>query len=181
MFKHCFILIYMYICLPINAQDTFISLSYHDCKELDSQSFIDTITRDEIAMQFQWLKENNYHSVSLDDILAAQKGKKALPENAILLTFDDGYESFYRVIYPLLKAYNFPAILAIVGKWIETKAPNKVSYGDSLINRDNFLTWEEIREMNASGLVEIASHSYDHHHSVIGNPQGSQQAAYTTR
>jgi biofilm PGA synthesis lipoprotein PgaB len=181
MFRLCLAIIYIYFCPPITAQDTFISLSYHDCKELNSQSFVDTITSDEIAKQLQWLKENNYHPVSLDDILAAQKGKKALPENAILLTFDDGYESFYRVIYPLLKAYNFPAILAIVGKWIDTKAPNKVSYGDKLINRENFLTWEEIREINASGLVEIASHSYDHHHSVIANPQGSQQAAYTTR
>lgn len=171
----------MCICLPVNAQDTFIGLSYHDCKESDSQSFIDTITRDEFASQLQWLKENNYHPVSLNDILAAQKGQKSLPENAILLTFDDGYESFYQVIYPLLKAYNFPAILAIVGKWIDTNAPNKVSYGDKLVNRENFLTWEEIREMNASGLVEIASHSYDHHHSVTSNPQGSQQAAYTTR
>lgn len=180
MFRLCFIVIYMCICSLTRAQDTFISISYHDCKELDSQSFIDTITSDEIAKQLQWLKENNYHPVSLDDILAAQKGQKPLPENAILLTFDDGYESFYRLIYPLLKAYKFPAILAIVGKWIDTKASQKVLYGDKPVNRENFLTWEQIREMNASGLVEIASHSYDQHHLVMANPQGSKQAAYTT-
>ena len=181
MFRLCFILIYMSVCLPLKAQDTFISLSYHDCKELDSQAYIDTITRDVFASQLQWLKENNYHPVSLNDILAAQKGQKSLPENAILLTFDDGYESFYRVVYPLLKAYKFPAILAVVGKWIDTKAPDKVLYGDKLVNRENFLTWEEIREMNDSGLIEIASHSYDHHHLVVANPQKSLQAAYTTR
>lgn len=164
-----------------NAQDTFIAISYHDCQEADSQSFVDTITTDEISRQFQWLKENGYHPVSIDDILAAKKGEKPLPNQAILLTFDDGYESFYRVIYPLLKAYRYPAVLAIVGKWIDTAHPEKVSYGDRKVERERFLTWMEIKEMSASGLVEVASHSYDHHHGILANPQGNQEPAYTTR
>lgn len=43
------------------------------------------------------------------------------------------------------------------------------------------LTWEQVRELVQSGLVEIASHSYDLHKGVLGNPQGNNQAAAVTR
>ena len=52
---------------------------------------------------------------SVDDLLAARDGRKALPEKAVLLTFDDGYESFYTRVFPILKAFRFPAVLALVG------------------------------------------------------------------
>lgn len=180
---HKYFLGILLLCLTsiVQANNTFIALSYHDCQDLDSQSFIDTISSDQIEKQFQWLRENGYHPVSIEDLLAAQKGVKPLPEKAILLTFDDGYESFYRVVYPLLKTYQFPAVLAIVGSWIETKSDQKVLYGNKKVSREKFLTWKEIKEISDSGLVEIASHSYDQHHGILANPQNNEQPAFTTR
>jgi biofilm PGA synthesis lipoprotein PgaB len=43
------------------------------------------------------------------------------------------------------------------------------------------LNWEQVRELVQSGLVEIASHSYDLHKGVIANPQANTQAAVVTR
>ena len=43
------------------------------------------------------------------------------------------------------------------------------------------LGWDEIRALSKSGLVEIASHSYDLHHGIHGNPQGNAFAAATAR
>jgi biofilm PGA synthesis lipoprotein PgaB len=41
----------------------------------------------------------------VQDVLDAAKGLKALPKNAMMLTFDDGYLSFYTRALPLLKKY----------------------------------------------------------------------------
>ena len=66
------------------------------------------------------------------------------------------------------------AVVALVGSWLEVPAGSKVSYGKVQVPRKRFLSWEEAREMVRSGLVEFASHSYDLHHGVLGNPQGNE-------
>lgn len=165
----------------------FIAISYHDIStNITPQDLIVggdryTITAQELAGQFQWLEENGFHPVSIDDLIRAQKGEKQLPSKAVLLTFDDGYKSFYEKVYPLLKAFNYPAVLAIVGSWIEVPATQPVEYeAGKKINREKLMTWEEIKEVQASGLVEIANHSYALHKAVIANPQGNMEPAVTT-
>ena len=55
-----------------------------------------------------------------------------------------------------------------------------VLYGDRKVPRTNFISWDEAREMQASGLVEFASHSYDLHRGVRANPQGNVTSAAKT-
>ena len=51
-----------------------------------------------------------------------------------------------------------------------------------VVPRSNFISWAEAREMQASGLVEFASHSYDLHRGVQANPQGNMTpSAFTWR
>ena len=57
-----------------------------------------TISKKTLISHFNWLKSNGYNVVSWQDILDSQTGKKTLPDKAVLLTFDDGYESFYRIV-----------------------------------------------------------------------------------
>jgi biofilm PGA synthesis lipoprotein PgaB len=65
---------------------------------------------------------------------------------------------------------------------LEVDEDGLVQYGEiGKIPRQHFVSWAEIREMQASGLVEIASHTYDSHHGVIGNPQGNIQPALVSR
>ncbi len=56
-------------------------------------------------------------------------GKKTLPPKAVLLSFDDGYSSFYTRVWPLLQAWNVPALWAPVGSWVDTPANQKVNFG----------------------------------------------------
>lgn len=49
------------------------------------------------------------------------------------------------------------------------------------IPRDKILSWGELKEMQDSGFVEIASHSYHLHRGITGNPQGNSEPAATTR
>lgn len=158
-------------------------LSYHDVQDsVDGNLEIETtrISTQHLARHFTWLQEHGYHPITIDDILAAQTGKKALPSKAILLTFDDGYSSFYTHVYPLLKLYNYPAVAALVGSWLDARLEQNVKYGDENISRKQFLTHAQIKEMAQSGLVEFSSHSYDLHKAVLQNPyNGTAPAAIT--
>lgn len=157
------------------AGDTFIALSYHDVRDNPAGMDSTGVTTIALIEQFSWLREHGYHPVSIDDILDARAGKGTLPMNAVLLTFDDGFESVYTKVFPLLKMFQYPAVVAVTGKWLETQKNEQVVYADERLSRDLFLTWEQLREMAGSGLVEVASHSYDLHRTVVSNPQGSIQ------
>jgi biofilm PGA synthesis lipoprotein PgaB len=166
------------------AANEFIALCYHDIRD-DVDGVVDddqmAVSTDNLIAQFSWLREHDYNVISLDDIVAARHGKKPLPENAVLLTFDDGYKSIYTHVFPLLKQFNYPAVVALVGKWLETPSGQPVVYGGKETKpRNFFMNKEEIREIQKSGLIEYASHSYDLHQGILGNPQGNKLPSATT-
>lgn len=177
--------LFVFLITPVQAtENQFISLCYHDIIEglsdkLDADQM--AVGTDNLIAHFSWLKTHGYNVVSLQDIVDAKDGGKPLPEKAVLITFDDGYVSVYKHLYPLLKMYNYSAVVALVGKWLEPKQGMSIKYGDNHVkDRSFFLTWEQIREMQASGHIEIASHSFDSHQGILSNPQGNVQAAMTT-
>lgn len=160
-------------------------LSYHDVQDKlrevgTPRGEPTTLDTDELIAQLSWLRESGYQPIRLDDLLAARRGGPPLPDRAVLLTFDDGYRSFYTRVFPLLKLFNFPAVLAVVGSWIDVEPGGQVEYGTVTIQRDNLVTWAQAKEMVDSGLVEIASHSYNLHRGIPGNPQGNLMPAATT-
>jgi hypothetical protein len=88
-------------------------LCYHDVQE-DVRVNPDryAVGSARLVTQFAWMKHNGYRVVSLDDVIAAREGRRALPAKAVVLTFDDGYRSVYTRVFPLLKLFNYPAIVA---------------------------------------------------------------------
>ncbi len=164
---------------------SFRAFCYHDVRDnlrdtLESwpeRSALDTY---DLIQQFEWLRVSGYHVVGLDAVLAARNGGPRLPDKALLLSFDDGYRSMYTRVFPLLKLYNYPAILSLVGEFMEEVKDVQVFCGDRGVPREQFVTWPQVREMMASGLVEVASHSYSLHKGVTSNPQGSMPPAATT-
>jgi len=62
----------------------------------------------------------------------------------------------------------------VVGAWVDLAADGKVDFGLRLFTRDDFVTWAQLKEMQESGLVEIASHTYNLHRGISANPQGNQ-------
>ena len=164
--------------------DDYVVLCYHDIVDLkltpNLKLYPQTIRRDTLIRHFNWIKQQGYHPVSFQQILDAKAGKAPLPEKAILLSFDDGYESFYRLVYPLLKLYNYPAVFALVGSWLDVADDQMVPYGNDKLPRSYFVSWPQIREMQDSGLVELASHTFTSHYGLLANPQGNVQPAVTT-
>lgn len=153
---------------PVNS---FVALCYHDV----SNGFVGnefSIRRKDLVDQFDYLKAH-YNVVSLQDIIAANQGKKNLPPKAVLITVDDGLGSFYEIVYPLLKEYKFPAVFAVVTKWTEDGAAPDYGFKDS---NPRMASWKHLKEMMKSGLVEVVSHTHDLHQGHIFNPQGNQAA-----
>ncbi|MCA9400037.1 MAG: poly-beta-1,6-N-acetyl-D-glucosamine N-deacetylase PgaB [Candidatus Omnitrophica bacterium] len=159
---------------PSSADEgqNFYVLCYHDVPEyvdddkygVDQRSFINTI---------EYFRTHGYTFISLDDVIQARAGNALLPPQSILLTFDDGYKSFYTFVYPILKEYGIPSVLAIVSDWIES--------GFSPYVKQDLMTWSQIKEVANDPLVDVISHSHNLHRGVIYNPQGNEAAAAANR
>jgi poly-beta-1,6-N-acetyl-D-glucosamine N-deacetylase len=173
------LLILFVSCAPAWA-DSYAVISFHDVRDDARDLGPDDITTARLTDFFDWLAGNGWSVVSIDDLEAARMGKKPLPPKAILLTFDDGYSSIYTRVYPLLRAYGFHAVFFLVGSWMDVAPGGMVQYGDEVVPRDRFLSWDQAREMTASGLAEFGSHTYRLHLGVRGNPQGSSMPAAAT-
>ena len=153
--------------------DRFIAVTYHDIT--DKPVAPDDFTPEKFIEQLGFFRAAGFHPVSMNDILEAAAGKKALPERALLLTFDDGYESFYKIVYPALKLYSYPAVLSIVTSWTDRRDAPGAFYKEK-----QFMSWDQVREVAASGLVTMATHSDGLHKLVASNPQGNIEPAGVT-
>lgn len=170
-----------------NAQgerrEPLLVLSYHDIRdevaEGDGDAFA-TSTHN-FAAHLDWLAGQGYQAVAVADVVAHIERGTPLPPKAVLLTFDDGLKSVYTKAFPLLRAYNYPALVAVVTGWLDMPQGQTVDYGPRPFHRQDFLTWAELREMQASGLIEVASHSNNMHHGVLANAFGTQTPAAITR
>lgn len=149
-----------------------IVLCYHDVGDYASASTTPyTIDRSKMEQHLQYFQNNGFTLLSYDDYIAINRGEKPMPAKAVMLTFDDGYESFYTEVYPLLKKYNAPAMMAIIGSWMEDQAGSNIK----------MTTWAQFREMEESGLVTIASHTYDLHKQILINEYGENGPAVGSR
>ncbi len=178
------LLIIFFTASPLGAASNqeFLALCYHDIvakEEPLARGDKMPILFSTLSSHFEWLQQNGYQAIGQTELLAFNNNKEKLAEKAVLISFDDAYESFYTLVYPLLKAYKFKAVLAVCTNWLEYPQNAEVPYGDHDVRlpRTDFLTWEQIKEMSDSGLVEVVSHSHDLHRGHNSSPQHSQQPA----
>lgn len=136
------------ICVPI--------IMYHQVKNYGYSK--DVISPYEFESDLVFLKENDYTTITMNDLIDYVYSDKELPKNPIILSFDDGHLSMYKYVYPLLKEYDMKVVLSVIGKGIDDF---------SKVHDENMayshVTWEQINEMKESGHIEIQNHSYDLH------------------
>ncbi|MBV8046822.1 MAG: poly-beta-1,6-N-acetyl-D-glucosamine N-deacetylase PgaB [Paludibacterium sp.] len=181
------LLCWLLLCGPLasaagNPNARLIILCYHEVSESDvglSDPYAVNVKL--LAQQLSWMRGQGYHFVSIDQILADRNGGAPLPDKSVLLTFDDGYRSVYTKVFPVLRQFNAPAVIALVGSWLAPRPDQEVKYGDLWVPRNRFVTWAQVREMQASGLVEVANHSYALHTGMTANPQGNAEPALSSR
>lgn len=98
--------------------------------------------------QMAYLKEHEYHVISLSSLIDALEKHEAVPEHSVVLTFDDGQSSHYQHAFPVLKKYGFTATFFVY--------PNPIEDSHS-----GFATWDQLREMQRAGM-SMQSHTYTH-------------------
>jgi len=170
---------------PVSQQpwptNSFLTIAYHDVEDGGADQRYLAVRTSALIEQMNWLRDNGYQPVSIQQILEAHQHKRTLPPKAVLLSFDDGYSSFYTRVWPLLKAWNWPALWAPVGSWVDSAAHQPIDFGGLTTAREKFATWQMVKEVSDSGLVEIGSHTWNAHFGIRANPQGSFEPAMTSR
>jgi len=108
-----------------------------------------TVTVAAFEAQLTWLAEHDYQVVPLHSAVAELNGAEPRSKAPVaVITADDGHKSVYTVLFPIIRRAHIPVTLFI--------------YPSAISNAPYALTWAELQEMQASGLVDVESHTYWH-------------------
>lgn len=130
-------------------------LMYHEIADASQTSSRLAVSPAVFAAQLAYLRDADYTALTagaLSAILAGGRGK--LPERPVVLTFDDGYEDFYRQAMPLLDRYGFTGTLFMTSGWLAEAGGRR----DGL---RPMLSWRQLAEA-AHGGIEVGAHSSQH-------------------
>lgn len=144
-------------------------IMYHEIKTFKTGK--DVITPYEFESDLKYLTENNYTTITMTQLIDYVYNDESLPSNPIILSFDDGYLNTYKNALPLLKKYNMKIVLSLIGKDTDdfTRVPNdNIDY--------SHVTWDQLKEMIDTGLVEVQNHSYNLHKLGTGCTQASGES-----
>ena len=99
------------------------------------------------------IKKEQFKFVNPDDFENSLLGKK---DKKILLTIDDGFQSFYDQAWPILKKEKIPFILFVNTREVGTRG---------------YMGWDQINEISKEKFTHIGNHSYSHEYLVDMNDQ----------
>jgi peptidoglycan/xylan/chitin deacetylase (PgdA/CDA1 family) len=133
---------------PARSADSAVILMYHRFGE---DAYPSTNVR---IVQFEdhvrTLTSGPYTVLPVDEIVAALRAGRELPDRTVGITIDDAYRSVYTEAFPRLKAAGLPFTLFVATDSVDRGLPG-------------FLTWDQIREMRDAGN-DIGAHSASHLH-----------------
>jgi len=131
--------------VPTWAVQSIPVLCYHRCGAKVEDSM--TIKTQAFASQLEWLIKNGYTVIPLDTAARYLKGElKSIPAKSIVITADDGHKSVYSDMAPIIKKYKVPVTLFI--------------YPSAISNAKYAMTWDQLRELEATKLFHVESHIY---------------------
>lgn len=133
-------------------------LMYHQFSEKEERYSQWCMSPSELRADLEYLRENGYTTILPSELVAALNGEQELPEKPVILTFDDGHETMYTTVLPLLEEYDMKAVANVVGSSCDLYSGQE----DHTLDY-SCLTWDEVGALHASGRVEIGNHSYDLH------------------
>lgn len=149
---------------------------YHSFNKDNSAENIYCVSPDTFENDLKYITQQGYTTVTPDDLINYVKGGD-LPDKIVMLTMDDGFYNNYLYAYPLLKKYKCKALLSPVSALSVEYSQNGV------VNEHySYCTIDMLKEMENSGYVEMANHSYDMHNTTprlgISQMQGESDEIY---
>lgn len=136
-------------------------LSYHNFSESKGDKM--TVTASAFEAQMQFLKDNGYRVITMDQLFDFLDFKAQIPQKAVVITIDDGWRSTYELAFPILRKYGYPATLFV--------------YTDLITGAKKTLNWDLIAEMSKSG-IDIQCHTRTHRNLTLLNEKESFKDYY---
>jgi peptidoglycan/xylan/chitin deacetylase (PgdA/CDA1 family) len=109
-----------------------------------------TVSPAQFARQVEYLKAHGFRTIDSRMMADALLRGKPLPEHAVMLTFDDGWQEQYSVVFPLLKQKGMTGVFFVYTGALSQTTPS-----------GGYMSWPEICEMRESGM-DIESHTVSH-------------------
>lgn len=131
------------------ADDHGVILLYH--RIADDGPGSTRVAPEQFRAHLDWLDDNGFSVLPLSRLLEDLYHRGETRDNAVAITFDDAYASVYHTAFPLLRERNMPFSVFVATEPVDR------SYRQ-------YLDWEQLAEMQASGLVEVGPHSLSHAH-----------------
>ena len=151
-----------------------------------------TVSPETFEEHMATLARKKYHALAADEFLEFLQGKRTLGGRNVLITFDDGYLDNYVYAYPILQRYGLKATIFAISGLIGAGAARTVLGAAKVLPAtpdhrackaavaagradEVMLRWSEIEAMEASGVVEIHSHTHTHQRWDQLHPEKTQR------
>ena len=121
------------------------------------------ITPEQFENDIKYLYSRGYNTVSIEQLIGYVEHDEELPENPVLLTFDDGCYNNYAYVLPILERYEARAVFNIVGEFTDEYTQN-----GEINPLYSYMRWTEVYRLFRNPHVEIGNHSYGFHYLVNG-------------
>ena len=131
---------------PSNAADHAVILMYHNISNETPKST--SVTPETFEQHMQFIEHNGYTVQPLLSTLQHLRAGEPVPENTVVITFDDAYKSVYTQAWPRLSQRGWPFSVFVTTGYIGN-------------GHNNFMSWEELREISDYG-AGVGNHSQSH-------------------
>ena len=167
---------------PAHLGRSFGILMYHRVAERPAGAARPTwnVTPARFRRQLEGLLKSGWTVRPLRELLALAKEGRPVPDRSTVMTFDDGYACVYRNAWPVLRELAIPATVFVTTAHLGSKQPFPFDAWGCGHARPACaaswepLDWDQCREMQASGVIEIGTHSHTHA-DFRGRPAGLEE------
>jgi len=116
--------------------------------------------------QMEYLYKKGYYTCNWDELYDHLIGKTQLPKKTVMIHFDDGFLDNWSVVFPIMKKYGLKFSIVVTPEFIQmTKEKRpflKETTENNILDWWGYLSIEELKEMEKSGLVDIQAHGFTH-------------------
>ncbi len=122
-------------------------LCYHRIS--DGKPSNTTVTPEHFRNQLKTLHDEGFHVIPLAELVAWKEGKGPEPEpHSVVITFDDGHESFFTDAEPIIDEFKVPVTQFLVAGCI--------SHGTYCVD------WDQVSKLELDPLIDLESHTWTH-------------------
>src|SRR4051794_18794241 len=152
-----------------NGQEFGILMYHRVANAIKGQPFPTwNVTPARLRQQLAGLLKRGFQAWPLQKVIEYRRRRLALPRRVFVVTFDDGYENNFTQALPVLRELNIPATIFLATSFLGSQEPlpfdDWKAKGSADVPAETWrpLSLDQCRQMQASGLIELAAHTHTH-------------------